>query len=351
MNSNKRDLSIDILRIIACVMVVGIHIAMEGWYDISPRTYDWTVLNFYDTLCRPAVPLFIMISGSLFLRKEFIDRRRLWLKNILHLFILYIFWVVFYAVMNNGIHKVMADPGIVWQEISGPTPQYHLWYLRTLINLYAIAPLLYVLVRSMDRQLIRYFMILFLCFGILPRTISDLPFVPKWISEQINLFIEMDLVRYTGYFMLGYFLSDPEIYRKILTKTLRITYLVTLILAAGLNQWIAAAGNWPTQALYGNFSLPVAVETVCLFLLVRQRFAERSLPERASLWICRIAESTLFVYLIHPFVIQRLHMYFHLYTVNYNLLFSAPLMVLLVFCISSCAGMILKKIPVVNRIL
>lgn len=341
----------DILRIIACVMVVGIHIAMEGWYDISPRTYDWTVLNFYDTLCRPAVPLFIMISGSLFLRKDVIDRKRLWLKNILHLLILYIFWVVFYAVMNNGIHKVMADPGIVWREISGPTPQYHLWYLRTLINLYAIVPLLYVLVRSMDRKLLRYYVILFLCFGILPRTISDLPFVPKWISEQINLFIEMDLLRYTGYFMLGYFLSDPEIYRKFPAKTLRITYLVTLIMAAGLNQWIAAAGNWPTQALYGNFSLPVAVETVCLFLLVRQRFAVFSFPERTVQRICRIAESTLFVYLIHPFVIQRLHMYFHLYTVNYNLLFSVPLMVLLVFCISSCAGMILKKIPVVNCIL
>ncbi len=351
MNSEKRDLSLDILRIIACVMVVGIHTSMEGWYDISPRTYNWTVLNFYDTLCRPAVPLFIMISGSLFLRKDVIDRRKLWLKNVLHLFLVYIVWVTFYAVMNNGIHKVMADPGLIWREISGSNPQYHLWYLRTLINLYAVAPLLYVLVRAMDRNLIRYFMALFLFFGILPRTISDLPFVPKWINEQINLFIDMDLVRYAGYFILGYFLSDPEISGQVPVKKLRITYLVMLVLAAGLNQWIAAADNWPTQALYGNFSLPVAIETVCLFLLVWQRFAGLSLTERTALWIRRISESTLFIYLIHPFVIQRLHFYLHLYTINYNLLFSVPLMVLLVFCISSCAGMILKKIPVVNRLL
>ena len=43
-------------------------------------------------------------------------------------------------------------------------------------------------------------------------------------------------------------------------------------------------------------------------------------------------------------------MYLHLYTVNYNLLFSVPMMVLLVCCIASCTGMILKKIPVINRL-
>ncbi len=340
----------DILRIIACVMVVLVHTAMEGWYDISPRTYSWTVLNFYDTVGRPAIALFLMIGGGLFLRRERIDIRRLWLKNILHIFVIYVVWVVFYAVMNNGVHTVMSDPGIVWREISGPNPQYHLWYLRTLLNLYAITPLLFFLVRAMDRKLFRYFLILFLFFGILPRTVYELPFVPKWINEQINLFIEMDLVRYAGYFILGYFLSDPEMTVMIPRKTLWITYFITLILAAGLNQWMAAAANWPTQALYGTFSLPVAIEGICIFLLGRQRFANLSFSERSAKWIGRIAESTLFVYLSHPFVIQRLHFYFHLYTVNYNLLFSVPLMVLLVCCIGSCIGMILKRIPVINRL-
>ena len=346
--SKKRDLSLDILRIVCCVLVVMVHVAMEGWYDISPRTYDWTVLNFYDTLGRPSLPLFIMISGSLFLQKGVIDRKRLWLKNILHIFILYVFWVVFYAVMNNGIHTVMTDPEIAWREITGPTPQYHLWYLRMALNLYAIAPLLWILVRNLDRSLIRYYLILFFVFGVMRSTICDLPFMPKWITEQINLFVDMDLVRFTGYFVLGYFLSDPDLCGKISAKKLRIIYFVTLILAAGLNQLIAVIDNWPTQALYGNFSLPVAIEAACLFLLFRQRFTDFSPSERTALWIRRLSGSSLFIYLIHPFVIQRLHFYLHLYTVNYNLLFSVPLMTLLVVSISSCTAMILKKIPIIN---
>ncbi len=351
MEIGKRDRSLDMLRILACLMVIGIHTAMEGWYNISPRTYTWTVLNFYDTLFRPAVPLFIMISGSLFLRKEQIDLKRLWCKNILHLFLIYIVWVVFYAVMNNGIHKAFADPLLVWEEISGPNPQYHLWYLRTLINLYAIAPLLWLLVRTFDQKHIRYYIILFFIFGILRHTVIDLPFVPKWIIEQINLFVDMDLVGYAGYFIMGWYLSIPETEKRFSVGKLRIVYLITLLLAAGLNQWIAVAGNWPTQALYGNFSLPVAVETVCIFLLVRYRFAAFSLKPTADKVFLRISESTLFIYLIHPFVIRRLQIYLNLYTTNYNVLISVPLVVILVFIISSICGMVLKQIPLLRKII
>ena len=350
-NKRTRDLSLDIMRIIACVMVVGIHTAMEGWYNISPRSYTWTVLNFYDTLFRPAVPLFVMISGSLFLRKQQIDIKRLWTNNILHLLILYVFWVVFYAVMNNGIHKTLADPSLIWKEITGPTPQYHLWYLRMLMNLYAVAPLLWLLVRAMDRKLFRYYFVLFFVFGILRATLSDLPFLPKWILEQMNLFIDMDLVRYAGYFILGYYLSVYDPGRKFSSGKCTAVYVITLLLAAGLNQWISAAGNWPTQALYGNFSLPVAIETACIFLLVRRKYADISCSPEKAHRIISISGSTLFVYLIHPFLIQRLQIHFHFYTTNYNVLFSVPLTVILVFAASSAVGMLMEKIPVVNRVL
>ena len=348
---NRRDLSADLLRLLACLMVVGIHTSMEGWYSISPRSYTWAVLNFYDTLCRPAVPLFVMISGSLFLRKEKLDIRRLWTRNIPRLLAVYILWAVFYAVMNNGIHKSMEDPSLIWNEISGPNPQYHLWYLRMIINIYAIAPILRMLVRKLDGKYFRYFFTLFFFFGILRSTVYELPFLPQWIHEQINLFVEMDLVRYSAYFILGYYLSDPERDFRVSGKKVFAVYLLTLVLAAGLTQWISAADNWPTQALYGNFALPVAVEAVCLFILIRQKASKMSVSGKAEKILAAVSGSTLFVYLIHPFVIRRMQIYFHLYTTDYNVLFSVPLAVLLVFILSSACGIVLKKIPLLNRLI
>ena len=347
----KRDHSLDVLRIIACVMVVGIHIAMEGWYSISPRTYTWGVLNFYDTLFRPAVPLFFMISGALFLRMEHIDRKKLWLKNMLRLGIIYLLWAFFYAVMNDGMRKTLADPAQILSTVFGPNPQYHLWYLRSLMAVYAIAPLLWVMVRGMDEKLTRYFLLLFGVFGLLRSTLFELPFLPVWLHDQINLFSEMELVRYSAYFMLGYIFTDERREQRFSMKTLVPVYLITLIAAAGLNHWIAAADDWPTQALYGNFSLPVAIETVCIFLMVRKAFPGWELSARGAAWLRRISASTLFVYLVHPFVIQRLHIYFGLNTTDHNVLFSVPMMILLVFVISSGCGMILERIPVLRKVL
>ncbi len=351
MEKSERDLSLDVLRILACLMVVGIHLAMYGWYDHSPLSRTWTILNFYDTVFRPAVPLFVMISGSLFLRKERIGLKRLWLGSILHLVIIYVIWVVFYAVMNRGIHKSLADPAAVWAEITGPTPQYHLWYLRMLINLYAAAPLLWFLVRALDGKTFRYYFYLFFFFGILRHTVSDLPFLPKWILEQINLFIDMDLVGYAGYFILGYRLCMSDRINSLSLRKILTVYIAAVLLAAGLNQWISAAGNWPSQALYGNFSLPVMIEAVCIFIMIRKVAAVRDYSVPARKMIRLVSESTLFVYLIHPFVIQRLQMYFHLYTTDFNVLFSVPLGMCLVFVLSSAVGMALKRIPGLNRIL
>ena len=349
MMSEKREQFPDILRIIACVMVVGIHIAMEGWYDTSPRTYTWTVLNFYDTVFRPAVPLFIMLSGSLFLRKDHLDLRKLWTGSILRIFLIYVFWVVFYAVTNNGIHKVLGNPALIRDGILGPNPQYHLWYLRMILNIYAIAPILWILVSNLDQKLFGYYFCLFVLFGSVCNTILDLPFTPQWLHDQLNLFVDMDLVRYSGYFILGYWLSVKDPFALFPRKRILIIYLITVIAAAGLNQWIAAADDWPTQALYGNFSLPVLIESVCIFLLVRSRFSGSSLQDHKAAWLRRVSESTLFVYLIHPFVIQRIHMYLHFYTIDHNVLFSVPVMIILVFCLSSLIGSLLKKIPIINR--
>ena len=267
------------------------------------------------------------------------------------MFAIYLVWAVFYAVMNNGIHKTLEDPSIIWEVVSGPNPQYHLWYLRMILNVYAIAPLLWFLVRTLDRTHVRYFLILFGVFVVLRSTLADLPFLPQWIREQLGLFIDTDYLRYAGYFMLGYYLSEADAAKRLSSKTLLLTYAATLLLAAGLNQLIAVIDDWPTQALYGNFSLPVAVEAVCLFLLIRRRYADFSFSPKTVSFLARLSASTLFVYLIHPFILQRLQIHLHLYTTNYNVLFSVPLMVLFVFAIGSLSGMLLKRIPLVRYFL
>lgn len=58
--SNKtRIVSFDVLRIVASIMVVMLHVSASNWYSISPNRIEWVAMNFYDSMVRSAVPLFL----------------------------------------------------------------------------------------------------------------------------------------------------------------------------------------------------------------------------------------------------------------------------------------------------
>ncbi|NLV90708.1 MAG: acyltransferase family protein, partial [Tenericutes bacterium] len=64
----KRKLYMDVIRIVAIFAVVLLHVAADNFYVFKYTSFEWQVLNVYDSLVRFCVPLFFMISGVLFLR-------------------------------------------------------------------------------------------------------------------------------------------------------------------------------------------------------------------------------------------------------------------------------------------
>ena len=89
--SEKRMLHYDLLRILAAFSVVMLHSASQFWYTLPVTDKDWLIMNSYDSLVRFGVPVFVMISGALFLSDDKkTDIKRLYTHNILRLLIIYI---------------------------------------------------------------------------------------------------------------------------------------------------------------------------------------------------------------------------------------------------------------------
>lgn len=105
-----RKMQYDLLRSIACIMVVMLHVSAFYWTKLSPESPEWRALNFYDSLTRSSVPLFFMISGVFMLSKEQ-TIKRLYRKNILHLIIVFDLSVL-YAVDAIGIPHFFKVTGI-----------------------------------------------------------------------------------------------------------------------------------------------------------------------------------------------------------------------------------------------
>lgn len=63
----ERLIHIDILRILACFSVLVLHSAAQYWYGLPVTDKNWLIINSYDAIARFGVPVFVMISGALFL--------------------------------------------------------------------------------------------------------------------------------------------------------------------------------------------------------------------------------------------------------------------------------------------
>lgn len=75
-----------------------IHVAADNWNAADVRSFEWQVFNFYDSLVRFGVPVFVMISGALFLKPDKdIPVKKLYSKYIFRIVIAFVFWSFIYA--------------------------------------------------------------------------------------------------------------------------------------------------------------------------------------------------------------------------------------------------------------
>lgn len=205
----------DILKILASLSVVFIHVVSTLWYTLDPHLKSWAYLNFADTISRWCVPAFIMVSGLLLLNpKKEISFKNLFFKYIAKIFILLLFWIIFYAFINiwyvNDFSIKLFFNYIV-------NSQYHLWYLYILLGLYIITPILKKIIKEENKFIIEYFLVLWFIYNFL-NYISQLPN----FSNLSIIFSKFDfnfITGYIGYYILGYYLhtySIKKIYRIIL---------------------------------------------------------------------------------------------------------------------------------------
>lgn len=97
--NRKRIYYLDILRVIACMAVVMIH-ASSGYVTKDFGGFNFWVGNVFDSFARIGVPLFVMISGSIMLDKDYSYNNKL-IKHIVKLIIFFIFWSALYDIVYN----------------------------------------------------------------------------------------------------------------------------------------------------------------------------------------------------------------------------------------------------------
>ena len=352
---NKRNISLDLLRILACVMVIMIHTSAQNWYTTKPASFEWQVFNVYDSLVRSAVPILLMISGVFFLdNNKTIKIKSIYIKYIFRLIVAYVFWSLFYAVINKSNLALGFSKETLKLIINNIilANHYHLWYLPTMISIYILVPIFRSITRNDEnKNILRYFILLFFMFGILKSTINLfdnlIKFQHKELINGIMNTIPIDLRKYYGYFLLGYYLMNTKYNKRILNIYLCLGILGVISCIFITSLYSLHTGEQTADA-YDYFIITTFFESIAIFCFFKEKINNMKFSINSEKMIRYLSSCTFGIYLIHPFILQSLDS-IGLNTMKFNPIISTPAIMTLTFVISFFIISIIKKIPIMNK--
>ncbi len=339
----KRYIQFDILRIIAVFAVIMLHVSASRFW-VSFPSYEWEVLNVYDSLSRWGVPIFVMISGALFLdsNKPF-SIKKLYGKNIVRILCALVFWSVIYQ-----LYRTNADTTL-WQFVSGVIKgPVHLWFLKMLLGLYVVIPVLRLIV--VDRKIELYFLIIaFLTAFIIPLFIRIIGYYDPQLNVAATKLVNtigLDIASgYTGYFVLGHYLST--LYLKHIRKVFYCMGFLSFFSVMVLTSVISHYFNYPKVVLYDNLIPLTLFEAIAVVCFVSYNVGRVS--NRFHMLIVNLSKMSFGIYLIHILIIKIADDRFGINSSVFNPVIFVPCFSIIVFVISKCIVWILSRIPVLNR--
>ncbi len=368
----------DRLRILATLMVITIHVtspSVEQFGAVAPG--DWWAANWWNSLTRPAVPLFVMLSGYLLFAKDYPlgnFLRRRFSRVLIPAF----FWMLVFSVYNyfaNGIphsvgelfqnlaayprysgqwfmHLVSSTPRVAGEFlrniITGPV-YFHLWFIYMIIGLYLVYPILRPWVRSASDREFWYFLA---CCAI-----------GTWLWKFLYVFFQLPIgisfelfCNHCGHFVLGYYLGwkpfagessstdrlSPWPWTREQMRRIAWGLIIGGTVVTAMGTWwgsVSRGGHY--FGYFQDYLTPnVGLASIGWFLLARLTFGTRPLRR----WEQNFAAGSFGIYFAHVMLLDWWKGYV-LKSVAWPTIVSIPVFLLLTATCTFAFVWLLRKLP------
>ena len=351
-HTKARKLHYDLLRILAAFSVVMLHTSAQIWYDRPVNDPVWLAANSWNALMRFGVPIFVMISGALFLETDReLPLGKLMKHHVLRMAVVYVLWSLFYGILDfsrfdlRSLEASQSPIKVFLNEWVGG--RYHLWFLPMLIGIYLLLPMLRTWVGHAEKKEIEYFLLLFLILQIGRESARVIAFGRPLSIALINLCEVETVCSYLGYFVLGYYLDHFGVG----AKWKKFIYAAG-ILGEGCNvlfgNYVALHGGVARGDVYDSFTLPTFCVVIALFVAGGALAGKLHFSERTTKVLVNISADTFGIYLMHVGALEilcRLHP--DLFTVAPAVMI--PVNALRTFLVCMLLAAVLRRIPVIGK--
>ncbi|RRD38850.1 acyltransferase [Leptotrichia sp. OH3620_COT-345] len=335
-NNYEKFYNLDILKSIAVVGVILIHIVAGElfMYGKGVSMKDWMLSNVINSVSRVCVPVFVMVSGYLLLRKDepvgiFFKKRfvKIIPKFLIYSMIYYVFKVSFlnrpYS-GNENFLMLLFKGGIF----------YHLWYIYMILGIYIMTPFFRKVVSNIHKSYIKYFVCVWAFFMIV------IPFLEFVFKTKFMVYSPVG--QYVGYFFIGYLIGEKPL--KLNKIFLFLGYLFFLSLSIWLSYFFTVKNGAFIDFFYNYHSIGVFFQSVFLYGLI-MKFSHNDDNDKGKKseiiygirrFVSTLSLITLDVYLIHPMIIS----YFQEKTNIRNRL-DYPFYIIIVFFVTAAISYII----------
>jgi surface polysaccharide O-acyltransferase-like enzyme len=341
----ERILYFDWLRVYATIMVVTIHVAANYvGLNYTEGRAAWLSANFYESIARSSVPLFVMISGALLLSgKQEINYSHFLRKRVSKILIPLVAWSFIYYCYQVFVREWIESFSLTEfiklflnNEIS-----VHFWFMYMILGLYLTTPIVKIFIQHARREDVEYFLLLWFYASVIVKLMQ--------FHYELSFNVELyHVTNYVGYFVLGYYLAN---YPQHVWWT-RIGYAFALIGISStffLTYYFTLSHQGEPQLFWYEYHSPnVLLATVGVFLVFKHLFSKRKIGS-----VLGIANNLSFgIYLLHILVMFALMDTFVMRVIDrQHPLLAIPAEVLIVILVSGAISFIISKIPVLKKLI
>ena len=310
-----RNQSIDLVKIIAMIMVVRMHIGLNHNLE------HFAPFSFIHGIISPAVPLFFMVSGYL-MQSKMPDYKYVW-RKILGI-LKYVYIIIPIACVFTGIFEHHPRPHSLYLWIIGGGNLWQFWYFAAIILVYVCAPIVCKWITTTKANII------IACDALLCTTVVILnvyyQFEEKYVIATFRIWT------WLLYFMIGAYIKQYGCNKNI-------NWLWVLVMVGNAAIFINRSLTPKFDYLYG--SAICAAYAYCIFCAcINTKLSDsKIIKELSALFLP--------VYTLHPFAIQLYGKYLHIDCFQQ---FSGTICFMIVLIATFGISWLLMRIPYVKNI-
>lgn len=345
MNYSKRNINIDIIKVVSLLLVIGVHFFLyTGYYSINYSITN-SIFIVLRNICMACVPLFIIVTG-------YLNRNKVWSKkyylNIGRVYLLYSLAMFILTLVDNKyvINTTLFKTAL----INILNYKYYGWYITMYVGLMLIAPIINLAFKNIDESTRKYAVINIILAISVPVTLADLF---SNVRYSILAHILPNWWYYTWplmYYIIGVAFAYNKNAIKDFFKKTRLLFLLTLIISTLL--YYVLNIHWEFRAHVNIF---IVIITTCIFSWLLN--LDINVNSKLRTAIIFVSNNTLLAYLLsyivdnitYPFVNQITNMNIRFSLFPIVVILNFILTILLVIIVRIILSILKKSIKMVKR--